>query len=98
MGILDAIIKQLLERGGVPRPLGQAFRKEKMGFGRRAVQSLDLARILKTMIASLPEMFICINALDECLPNSRRGLLGSPQDIIQASPTTWAFLSGRPHA
>ena len=69
-----------------------------MGFGRRAVQSLDLVRILKRTIASLPEVFICINALDECLPNNRRELLESLQDIVQASPATWVFLSGGPHA
>ena len=61
------------------------------------MQLLNLVDILKTTIASLPEVFICIDGLDECLPNNRRGLLESLQDIVGASPTTRVFLSGRPH-
>ena len=95
--ILGAILKQLLERDGIPEPLRLVFCKEKRGFGGRAVQLSDLVKILKTTIASLPEVFICIDALDECLPKNRRELLGSLQDIVQASLTTRVFLSGRPH-
>ena len=95
--MLGAIFKQLLERDGIPEPLRQVFRKEKRGFGGRAVQLLDLVKMLKTTIASLPEVFICIDGLDECLPKNRRELLESLQDIARASPTTRIFLSGRPH-
>jgi len=95
--ILGAILKQLLERDGIPEPLRQIFRKEKGVFGPRAAQLSDLVKILKTTIASLPEVFICIDALDECLPKNRRELLESLLDIVRASPTTRVFLSGRPH-
>lgn len=95
--MLGAILKQLLERDGVPQPVRQAFREEKRGFGGRAVRILDLVKMMKTAIASLPEVFICIDGLDECLPNNRRELLESLQNIVRASPTTRVFLSGRPH-
>jgi len=95
--MLGAILKQLLERDGIPGPVRQAFRKEKRGFGGRAVQLLDLVNILKTTIASLAGVFICLDGLDECLPNNRRELLESLQDIMRASPTARVFLSGRPH-
>ena len=95
--MLGAILKQLLERDGIPESLRQVFRKEKRGFGGRAVQLLNLVEILKTTIASLPEVFICIDGLDECLPNNRRGLLESLRDIVLALPATRVFLSGRPH-
>ena len=95
--ILGAILKQLLERDGIPEPLRQVFHKEKRGFGGRAAQLLDLVEILKTTLASLPEVFICIDGLDECLPHNRRELLESLRNIVQASPTTRVFLSGRPH-
>ena len=61
------------------------------------MQLLDLVEILKATIASLPEVFICIDGLDECLPNNRREILEALRDIIRASPTTRVFLSGRPH-
>ena len=54
-------------------------------------------KILKRVIASLPEVFVCIDGLDECLAKNRRELLDSLQDIVRASPTTRVFLSGRPH-
>ena len=57
----------------------------------------NLVEILKMTIASLPEVFICIDSLDECLPNNRRELLESLQGITQGSRTTRVFLSGRPH-
>ena len=95
--MLGAILTQLLERDGIPENVRQAFRQEKGGFGGRAVQLSDLVKLLKTTISSLPEVFVCIDALDECLPNKRRELLESLQDIVRASPTMRVFLSGRPH-
>jgi len=95
--MLGTILKQLFERGGIPESLRQAFRKEKSGFGGRALQLLGLVKILKMTIRSLPEVFICIDGLDECLPKNRRELLESLQDIVRASAITRVFLSGRPH-
>ena len=97
MNMLGAILNQLLERDGIPEPLRRVFRKGKRGFGGRALQLSDLVGILGTTIASLPEVFICIDGLDECLPKNRRELLESLRDIVRASPTTRVFLSGRPH-
>ena len=95
--MLGAILTQLLERDGIPEQVRQAFRQGKGGFGGRVVQLSDLVRLLKTRVASLPRVFICIDALDECLPNKRRELLESLQEIVRASPATRVFLSARPH-
>ena len=95
--MLGTILKQLLERDGIPESLREVFRSGKRGFGGRAVQLPDLVKILKTTIASLPEVFICIDGLDECLQNNRRELLESLRDVMRASPTTRVFLSGRPY-
>ena len=95
--MLGAILKQLFEGDGVPGPLRQVFRRGKRGFGGRAMKLLDLVEVLKTTIASIPEVFICIDGLDECLPKNRRELLESLQEIVRALPTTRVLLSGRPH-
>ena len=95
--MLGAILKQLLERDGIPEPLRQCFRKGKGGVGGRAPRLSDLVKMLKTTVTSLPEVFICIDGLDECLPKNRQELLESLQNIVRASPTTRVFLSGRPH-
>ena len=97
VNMLGAILTQLLERDGIPETVRGAFRNGKRGFGGRALQLSDLVKMLETTIASLPEVFICIDGLDECLPKNRRELLESLRDIVRASPATRVFLSGRPH-
>ena len=53
--------------------------------------------MLRAAIASLPRVFICLDALDECLPKHLPELLGSLRDIVRESSRTRIFLTGRPH-
>ena len=53
--------------------------------------------ILKKTIASLPQVFICIDGLDESSPKSRRELLDSLREIIRASSSTRVYITGRTH-
>ena len=50
--------------------------------------------MLKIAIASLPQVVICIDALDECLPKYLPELLRSLKDIVRESPGTRIFLYG----
>ena len=95
--MLGAILNQILERDGISEPMRREFRKGKRGFGGRAVELSGMVKMLKATITSVPEVFISIDGLDECLPKNRLELLESLRDIVQASPTTRVFLSGRPH-
>ena len=95
--IMGAILKQLVGRGGIPNYLRDAFQKSKGEFGGRGPLLEDLMGMLRTAIASLPRVFICLDALDECLPKYLAELLSSLRDIIQESPRTRLFLTGRPH-
>ena len=95
--IMGAILKQLVGRGGIPDDLREAFRKGKKEFGGRGPRLTDLMRMLKIAIASVPQVFICIDALDECLPKCLPELLESLRDIVRESPSTKIFLTGRPH-
>ena len=52
--------------------------------------------MLKIAIDSRPRVFICIDALDECLPENLLELLESLGDIVRESPKTRIFLTGRP--
>ena len=49
------------QRDGSPDPVLQVFLEGKRGFGGWAVRLSDLVKILNTTIASLPEVFICID-------------------------------------
>ena len=68
-----------------------------MEFGGRGPRLGDLVGMLKIAIASLPQVFVCLDALDECLPKYFPELLESLRDIVRDSPETRIFLTGRPH-
>ena len=53
--------------------------------------------MLKQAISSYPLVFICIDALDECLPNHLLELLESLKDILQESPRARIFVTEGPH-
>jgi len=95
--IMGAILKQLVGRGGIPNYLREAFQKGQKEFGGRGPRLRDLMGMLRATIASLPRVFICVDALDECLPKHLPDLLGSLRDIVRESPRTRVFLTGRPH-
>ena len=95
--IMGAMLKQLVSRGEVPEDLRNAFHKAKREFGGRGPLLGDLMGMLRTAIASIPRVFICVDALDECLPKYLPDLLRSLRNIAQESPTTKIFFTGRPH-
>ena len=95
--ILGAVLKQLVGRGGISEHLREAFQKAKGEFGGRGLRLPDLVDILKKTITPLQRLFICIDALDECTPKHRRGLLESLREIVRVSPNTRLFLTGRPY-
>ena len=95
--IMGAILKQLVGRGGIPDHVREAFQEGKKEFGGRGPRLANLMEMLITAIASLPQVYICLDALDECLPKHIPELLGLLRDIVRDSPRTRIFLTGRPH-
>jgi len=93
--MLGAILKQLAHRGGIREQIREAFRKAKAEFGGRRLRLPDMVDILKNIITLLPRLFICIDALEECTPKDRRGLLESLREIVAVSPNIRVFLTGR---
>ena len=95
--VIGAILKQIVGRGEITEDLRKAFQKGKKEFGGRGPRLADLMGMLRIAIASLPQVFICIDAVDECLPKHLPELLESLSDIALESPQTRIFLTGRPH-
>ena len=95
--IIGAILKQLAGRSDVPDCVREAFQKAKEEFGGRGPRLAEMMGMLRVTIASLPQVVICIDALDECLPKYLPQLLKSLRDISRGSPTTRIFLTGRPY-
>jgi len=65
--------------------------------GGRGLRLEGLMGMLRMAIALLPQVFICIDALDECLPKHLPELLESLRDIVRESPMVRIFLTGRPY-
>jgi len=96
--MIGAIPKQLVGRGDIPGDVRDAFHEGEKEIGGRGPRLVDLMKMLKVVVASLSQVFICIDALDECKPKDLPDLLGSLRDLVQESPRTRIFLTGRPHA
>ena len=95
--IMGSILKQLVSWGDISKDVREAFQQAETVVGRRSPQLKDLTRMVVTAIASLPQVFICIDALDEYLPKDLPELLESLKDIVREAPSTRIFLTGRPH-
>ena len=93
--VMGSILKQLVGRG-IPKHIREEFQEGKRGIN-RGLRHVDLMAMLGIAITSLHQVFICIDALDECLPKHLPELLKSLRDIVRESPTTRIFLTGRPH-
>ena len=94
--IIGAILKQLVVKGEVLEHVQSAFQKAKKEVGGRGLRLSDMVQTLKQAVATLPQVFICIDALDECIPKHLLELLVSLKDILQELPRTRIFVTGRP--
>ena len=94
--IIGAILKQLVVRDGVLEGVQSVFKRAKKEVGGRGLRLPDMVQMLKQAVATLPQVFICIDALDECLPKHLLELLKSLKDILEVSPKMRIFVTGRP--
>jgi len=95
--VLGALLKQLAAGlGELPEEMVQAYEEQNNFIGGRRPQHTNTLKMLQTA-SSKKRTFICIDALDECIPEHRVKLLNSLNKILQGSPGTRIFLTGRPH-
>ena len=95
--MLGALLKQVV--GGleeVPGEIMKAFEDHNRVIGGRVLRLSDILMMLQN-ISSEKRTFICIDALDECAADDRVKLLDSLRQILQKSPGTRIFATGRPH-
>jgi len=97
VGVLGSLLKQLvfgLEE--VPEEILEAYRDRKNAIGGQGPQISDILKMLQ-IASARKRTFICIDALDECATEHRVKVLDSLSQLIQYSPGTRIFLTGRPH-
>ena len=94
--IIGAILKQIVFRREVLGYVQMEFQKAQKEVGGRGLRLPDMVQMLKEVVVTLPQVFICIDALDECLPQHLLELLMSLKDILPESQRTRIFFTGRP--
>jgi len=95
--MLGSLLKQVV--GGmetIPEEISEAFQDQKKVIGGRGLQLPDIVKMLQSITSSLPT-FVCIDALDECAAIHRVKLLNSLKQILEKSPRTRIFITGRLH-
>ena len=96
-GMLGSLLKQMVcGMGRIPEEILQAFQQQKKDVGGCGPQLVDIVRMLQ-LVTSLQRTFICIDALDECVGVQRFRLFDSLKQILERSPGTRVFVTGRPH-
>ena len=95
LNMLGSLLRQVVSgRVEIPEAIVQVFRKEKMSIGGRGLQVSGILNMFQTIVATR-RTFICVDALDECVPEHRMEVLESLRKILQGSPNTSIFMTGR---
>ena len=93
--ILGSLLKQLVfGLDEIPEEISEAYEGRKNSIGGQGPQMSDILKMLQITSDKKPA-FICIDALDECAHLAR--LLDSLGQLLQQSPGTRIFMTGRPH-
>ena len=86
--MLGSLLKQLVcGQGEIPEEISRAYQDQQNAIGGRGPQLSDIVKMLQTTSLN-KRMFICIDALDECVERHRVKLLDSLNQILQGSPST----------
>ena len=95
--VLGALLKQVVcGLKEVPGEIAQAYEDQGKVIGGRGPQLSEITKMLQTT-SSERLTFICIDAMDECAAEHRVKLLDALHQILQKSPGTRIFMTGRPH-
>jgi len=96
-GVLGSLLKQqAFGLEVIPEEISEAYNDRKNSIGGQGLQISDILRMLQ-ITSSRKRAFICIDALDECAAEHRAELLNSLGQLLQQSPHTRIFVTGRPH-
>jgi len=94
--MMGALLKQVLSGlEEIPEEIAQTYEDHQKVIDGRGLKLIDIVKMLQTTASEKPT-FICIDALDECVAGYRVKVLDSLNQILQRSPGTRVFVTGRP--
>ena len=93
--MLGSLLRQLLsELDAILLEIRQRYRGQKKVIGGRGLHLPGILKVFPT-ISSLQRTFICVDALDECIPKHLPKVPDALGQILQRSPNTRVFMTGR---
>ena len=96
--MLGSLLSQLLNGMEViPGEIWKEFKRQKRLLGGRRVQLQDIVKMFPTVSSLWRRTFICVDALDECIPEHQVEVLGALGQILRRSQNTRIFMTGRSH-
>ena len=97
VNILGSLLRQLVSGlEGIPEAVVRSFRNQKKVIGGRGLQVSGILKMFQA-ITTTKRTFICVDALDECVPENRMVILESLGQIMRESRDTRILLTGRSH-
>ena len=97
INMLGSLLRQLVNRfNPIPEAILLEFLNQQKLIGGRGPQISGIVKMFRTITTTM-RTFVCIDALDECAPEHRVVVLNSLGQILQESPNTRIFMTGRPH-
>ena len=95
--ILGSLLEQMIrEMEVVPEEILRRLQEHRNALCGTVLQLVEIVQILQVITSSQPK-FICIDGLDECAGVQLARLLESLKQILEQSPGTRIFVTGRPH-
>ena len=93
LNMLNSLLRELVsEKEEIPEAMAQDVRKEKKAMGGRGLQVSGILKIFQTIVATR-RTILCVDALDECVPEHRMLVLESLRLIPQEPSNSPAISS-----
>jgi len=97
VNMIGGLVRQAASREPrIPSEIKRAF-DESMREGEDGLGLPDMVKLFIKVIGSIEVVYLCIDAVDEVLPQHRPKFLRALQQIVQEAPNVRLFLTGRPH-
>jgi len=81
---------------GIVGEIQNAFNRSRQGGG-KGLRLQEMLGLFVKIIGSLERVYICIDAMDELVPEHRSESLRALRQITREAPNTRLFITGRPH-
>jgi len=95
-GMIGSLLKQFVNAlPKIPEEIAEAFLAERGHIGGRAPRLSQILGMFPRVLARFRQAFICVDALDELVAEHRVEFLCGLCEILEKSPNTRLFLTGR---